>query len=107
MKIKRNLSTAAGVLLILMLASGAQASTVVLDETDFICDTATRMFPSEIVEGRFLKATLTDFEFLPPFDALALPILKGKDIVGDPFLGLRMFEFLTYRPLPLNISLRL
>ena len=44
MKIKRKLRTTAGVLLILMLASGAQAATVVLDETDFMRGTETRMF---------------------------------------------------------------
>ncbi len=35
MKIKRELRTLAGVLLILMFASGAQAATVVFDKTDF------------------------------------------------------------------------
>jgi hypothetical protein len=95
MKIKRKLRTAAGVLLILMLASGAQAATVVLDETDFIRGTETRMFPFEIVEGGLFKATLTDFEFLAPFDVLALAILKGKEIVGDPLLGSGMFKFLA------------
>jgi hypothetical protein len=92
-KIKRKLGTAAGVLLILMLASGAQAATVVLDETDFIRGTETRMFPFEIVESGLFKATLTDFEFLAPFDVLALAILKGKEIVGDPLLGSGVYEF--------------
>jgi len=92
MKIKRKLGTAA-VLLILMLASGAQAATVVLDETDFIRGTETRMFPFEIVDGGFFKATLTDFEFLAPFDVLALAILKGKEIVGDTLLGSGMLKF--------------
>jgi hypothetical protein len=93
MKIKRKLGTAAGVLLILMLASGAQAATVVLDETDFIRGTETRMFPFEIVEAGLFKATLTDFEFLLPFDVLALAILKGKEIIGDPLLGSGTFKF--------------
>jgi hypothetical protein len=93
MKKKRNLGTVAGVLLILMLASGTQAATVVLDETDFIRGTETRMFPFEIVEDGPFKATLTDFEFLAPFDVLALAILKGKGIVEDPFLGSEMFKF--------------
>ena len=44
MKIKRKLRTTAGVLLILMLASGAQAATVVFDETDFMRGKETRMF---------------------------------------------------------------
>ena len=44
MKIKQKLSTTAGVLLILMLVSGAQAATVVLDKTDFMHGTETRIF---------------------------------------------------------------
>jgi hypothetical protein len=48
MKINRMLRSTAGVLLILMLASGAQAATVVLDETDFMRGTETRNFPFEI-----------------------------------------------------------
>ncbi len=44
MKIKRKHRTAAGVLLILMLVSGAQAATVVLGETGFMRAKETRMF---------------------------------------------------------------
>jgi hypothetical protein len=87
MKRKRKLSTTAGVLMILMLASGAQAATVVLDETDFMRGTERRMFPFEIIESGHFKATFTDLEFL------ALVILKGKEIIGDPFLGSGMFKF--------------
>jgi hypothetical protein len=93
MKIKRKLRIAAGVLLILMFASGAQAATVVLDEAEYIQGTETKMFPFEIIEGGLFKATLTDFEFVAPFDVLALAILKGNEIVGDPLLGSGMFEF--------------
>ena len=93
MKIKRKLGIAAGVLLILMLASGAQAATVVLDEAVFIEGTETRMFPFEITEGGLFKATLTDLEFMAPFDVLALAILKGNEIVGDPLSVSGMFEF--------------
>ena len=93
MKIKRKLRIAAGVLLILMLASGAQAATVVLDEDVFIQGTETKMFPFEIIEGGLFKATLTDFEFVAPFDLLALVILKGNEIVGTPLSAPGMFEF--------------
>ena len=55
--------------MILMLASGVQAATVVIVETDFMRGTETRIFPFEIVEGGLLKATLTDFEFPAPMDA--------------------------------------
>ncbi len=71
MKLKIKLRTTAGVLLILMLASGAQAATVVLDEIDFMRGTESRVLPFEILEGGLFKATLTDFEFLAPFDVLA------------------------------------
>jgi len=93
MKRKRKLSTTAGVLLILMLASGAQAATVVLDKTDFMRGMETRMFPFEIIEGGHFKATLSNFEFPAPFDVLAPAILRGKEIVGNPLLGSGMFKF--------------
>ena len=83
----RMLKTAAGVVLILILASGVQAATVVLEETDFMSGMETRIFPFEIMESRHFKATLTDFEFLAPFDVLALAILKENEVVGDPLLG--------------------
>jgi len=93
MKRKRKLSTTAGVLLILMLASGAQASTAVLDKIDFMRGTDTRMFPFEIIGGGHFKATLKDFEFTAPFDVLAPAILKAMEIIGDPVLGTGMFKF--------------
>ena len=52
-KIKRKLRTTAGVLLILMLASGAQAATVVLDEIDFMRGKETRMFKFQAAPGIF------------------------------------------------------
>ena len=93
MKIKRRFRTAVGVLLILMLASGAQAATMVLDETAFIRGTERRIFLFDIVEGGLFKATLTDSEFSEPFDVLVPAILKGKEIVEDPLLGSGMFKF--------------
>ena len=93
MTIKRKLSTIAGGLMILMLASGVQAATVVLDETDFVRGTETRMFPFEIIESEHFKATLTDLEFPAPFEVLAPAILKAKEIIGDPVLGTGMFKF--------------
>jgi hypothetical protein len=63
MKIKRKLRTTAGVLLILMLASGVQAATVVIGSTGFMRGTETRTFPFEIIEGGHFKATLTDLKF--------------------------------------------
>lgn len=90
---KRKLRTAAGVLLILMLASGTQASTLVLDEKYFVSGMETKMFSFEIIESGLFKATLTDFEFMAPFDVLALAILKGNEIVGPPLSAPGMFEF--------------
>ena len=89
----RMLKTAAGVVLILILASGVQAATVVLEETDFMSGMETRIFPFEIMESGHFKATLTDFEFLAPFDVLALAILKESEIVGDPLLGSGITKF--------------
>jgi hypothetical protein len=63
MKIKRKLRTTAGVLLILMLASGVQAATVVIGTTGFMRGTETRTFPFEIIESGHFKATLTNFKF--------------------------------------------
>ena len=63
MKIKRKLRTTAGVLLILMLASGVQAAMVVIGTTGFMRGTETRTFPFEIIESGHFKATLTDFKF--------------------------------------------
>jgi len=93
MRRKRKLSTTAGVLLILMLALGVQAATVVLDETDVMCGTETRIFPFEILEDGHFKETLTDFEFPVSFAVPSLAILKGKKIVEDLLLGSGMFKF--------------
>jgi hypothetical protein len=93
MKIKRKLRTTAGVLLILMLASGVQAATVVIGSTGFMRGTETRTFPFEIIEDGNFKATPTDSEFPVLFDALAPAILKDKEIIGDPLLGAGMFKF--------------
>ncbi len=89
----RTLNKAAWTLVILMFAFGAQAATVVLDETDFMRGTETRLFPFEIKEAGHFKATLTDFEFLAPFEVLALAILNGTEIVGEPLVGPGMFNF--------------
>jgi hypothetical protein len=75
MKMKRKLRTLAGVLIILVFASGAQAATAVLDKTDF------------------MRGTETNIEFLAPLDATALAILKGMAIVRAPLLGSEMFKF--------------
>jgi hypothetical protein len=53
MKIRRKLRTTAGVLLVLMLASGAQAATVVLDEIDFMHGMETKMFKFQAAAGIF------------------------------------------------------
>ena len=93
MKIKRKLRTTAGVLLILMLALCAQTATVGLDETGCMRGTETRIFSFEIIEGGHFKATLPDFVFPAPFDVLTPAILKGKEIIGDPLLGVGIFNF--------------
>ena len=72
---KRELRTIAGVLLILMFASGAQAAAVVFDKTDF------------------MRGRETEFEFLILFDVPVMAILKGLEIVGAPLLGSGMFKF--------------
>jgi hypothetical protein len=92
-KIKRTLRATSGVLLILMLASGVQAATVVFGATGFMRGTETRTFPFEIIEGGHFKATLTDFKFPAPFGALTTAILKGKDIIVDPLLGAGIIKF--------------
>jgi hypothetical protein len=92
-KIKRTLRTTAGALLILMLASGAQAATVVFGATGFMRGTETRTFPFEIIEGGHFKATLSDFNFPASFDDLAPAIFKGREIIGNPLLGAGMFQF--------------
>ena len=53
MKIKRKLRITAGVLLILMLAPGAQAATMVLDEIGFMHATETGMFKFRAAPGIF------------------------------------------------------
>lgn len=58
MKIRRKLRTTAGVLLVLMLASGTQAATVVLGETGFIRGTETRMFKLQNAPGIFAADVL-------------------------------------------------
>ena len=75
MKIKRKLRTIAGVLLILMFASGPQAATVVFDETDFI------------------RGRETLFGFLAPFGESVMAILKCLEIVRAPLLGSGNFKF--------------
>jgi hypothetical protein len=89
----RTLKVAAWILLIVVFAFGAQAATVVLDEKDFIRGRETRDYPFEIKEAGQFKATLTDLEFLAPFEILALVILEGTEIVGEPLLGHGMFKF--------------
>ena len=58
MKIRRKLRTTAGVLLVLMLAPGAQAATVVLDEIDFMRATETGMFKFRAAPGIFAANVL-------------------------------------------------
>ena len=91
MKIQAKLGTAAGVLLILLLASGAQAATLVFDKTGLQRGTDTGRFPLEILMDGHFKETLPDFEFLAPFDVRAQAILRGKEIVAPPLLGSGMF----------------
>ena len=93
MKIQQQLGTAAGVLLILLLASGAQAWTVVFDKTDLQRGTDIGMFPFEIVKGPHFKEPLPDVEFLVPLDVLALAVLGGKEAVGNPLLCSGMSKF--------------
>ncbi len=90
MKLKRQLRTTAGVL-ILMFASGVQAATV-LDNVAFISGTETQMTEFEIMDSGLFQATLTDLEFLSAFDVLALAITTGPDVVGT-VVGSGMFTF--------------
>jgi hypothetical protein len=77
MGIKRTLKTLAGVLLILVFASGAQAATVVIHKTGF------------------RHGTETGFEILAPFGVPVPDILKGIKVVASSPLGSGMFKFQT------------
>ena len=80
-KIKRTLRATSGVLLILMLASGVQAATVVFGTIGFMRGTETRMFPFDIIEGGHFKAKLTDFKFPAEphtFSANVLGVVGGE-----------------------------
>jgi hypothetical protein len=92
------------VLLILLLASGAQAKTVVFDKSNLMQGTEKGMFPFGIIEGGHFKETLPDFEFLMPIDVLALAILRGKEMVGNPLLSSGMLKFQAVPGiLPVNV----
>jgi hypothetical protein len=93
MNISSTLKKALWTLVIMMFAFGTQAATVVLDEADFMRGTEARLFPFEIQETGNFTATLTDLKFLAPFEVLALVILKGTDVVGQPLAGPGMFNF--------------
>ena len=97
-KIKRKLRATAGVLLTLLLASGAQAATVVFDKPNLKLDTETGRFAFEIMRGGPFKETLPDFEFLEPVNVPALAVLRGKEIVGNPLCSLGMLKFLQAAP---------
>jgi hypothetical protein len=75
MKMKRKLRTRAGVFLILIFASGAQAAGVVSDKTDL------------------MDGTKTDFGFLALFDDPAPVVLTGLEIVEASLFGCAMFKF--------------
>jgi len=62
----------------------------VLDNVAFIGGRETQMTEFEIMDGGLFKATLTDLEFLSPFDVLALT--TGPDVVGT-LVGPGMFTF--------------
>ncbi len=66
MKTNRRLRKATGVILIVMLVSGALAATTIFDKIDLMRGSETIVFPFEITEAGPFKATLTDFEFLTP-----------------------------------------
>ncbi|UCF93061.1 MAG: hypothetical protein JSW39_02585 [Desulfobacterales bacterium] len=85
MKLRRKLEAAVVLLLMLMLATGAQAATV-LDAFDFISGTDTRVYPFEIMNAGPYQVTLTDFEFLAPFEVLLLAITTGTTVV-DTLVG--------------------
>ena len=93
MKIQRKLSTAAGVLLILLLASGAQAGTVVFNRTDLQRGTDTGIFPFEVRIGGHFTEKLPHVEFLTSFAVQDVAILRGQEIVGLPLLGSGVFKF--------------
>jgi hypothetical protein len=66
MKMRQKLRTLAGVLLILMFASGAQAAMVFFDKIDF------------------MPSRETNFKFLILFDVPVMAILEGLEILGSP-----------------------
>jgi len=93
MKINRRLRKATGVILIVMFASGALAVTTILDKIDLMRGRETMVFPSNLIEGGYVKATLTSLEFPALFDVLVLPYMWGKEIARAPHSGSRLFGF--------------
>ena len=45
------------------------------------------------MESGSFRATLTDLEFLAPFEVLALAILDGNEVIGNPLLGPGILKF--------------
>ena len=97
MKIKRELRTTAGVFLILMLVSGAQAAAVVPDRAKFICEAEPELFSVERVEGRYFKPRTADFEFQAPSDVPDQTTSVDKRVFGAFFSGSGRFKSQTDR----------
>ena len=93
MKRKRMLRTTAAVLLLLMLATGAQAATAVFDKTALMRGRETGMFLFGFIKGVPCRKALPVFKFLAPFEVPDLAILRGKEIVVNPVLTSGMFKF--------------
>ena len=92
MKINRALRTRAGVLLILILASGAQATTAIPDKSHLMRRAEPGMYPVGLVECGYFGPRTADVEFAAPSDAPDPSISMGKQIFGGFFSGSGMFK---------------
>lgn len=95
MKTNRRLRKATGVILIVMLVSGALAATTIFDKINLMRGSETMVFPYNLFEGGYVKSTLAGLEFLALFDGLFLPCLKGKEVAGVPHSESTLFTYIV------------
>ncbi len=94
---KREFRTMAGVFFILMLVSGAQAASVVLDRTQFMCEAEPELFSVKRVERGYFEPRTANLGFQAPSDAPDPIIPVGKQILREALSGSGMFNFRTDR----------
>jgi len=89
----RKPGTAAGVLLILMFVCRLHAAAVVLDASEFMRSTKTRILAIEIIEKVQFYAIPPEFEFLLPFNASLLATLRFNKLAGENLPGSAFFKY--------------